>query len=57
MAETTPSVLVIARSACGVSVSVSVALLLAVFGSPAKATVAVLLNEPVAAAAMAQDAV
>ena len=35
----------------------SVALLLAVFGSPAKVTVAVLLNEPVAAAAMAQDAV
>ena len=46
-----PSVLVIDRSACGVSVSVSVALLFAVFGSvtpPGAVTVAVLVRLPVA---------
>ena len=50
----TPSVLVIPRSACGVSVSVSVALLSAVLGSMARVTVAVLTSEPVAAAEMVQ---
>ena len=52
----TPSVLVIDRSACGVSVSVSVALLLPGVGSvtPPPLTVAVLDSEPVAAAAIVQ---
>ena len=57
VAVVTPSVLVIPRLACGVSVSVSVALLLAAFGSPARVTVAVLLSVPVAAAEIAQVAV
>ena len=56
----TPSVLVIARSACAARLSVSVAELLPGVGSvtPAGApTVAVLLSEPVAAAEMLQEAV
>src|SRR5436305_14869330 len=57
VAVVTPSVLVAARSACGASVSVSVALLFAVFGSLAKVAVAVLLKVPVAEAEMAQVAV
>ena len=57
VAVVTPSVMVIARLAWGVNVSVSVALLLAAFGSPAMVTVAVLLSVPVADATMAQDAV
>ena len=51
-----PSVLVIDRSAVGVSVSVSVAELLAGVGSvapPGSATVAVLASDPVAVAEMA----
>ena len=43
-----PSVLVIERSASGVSVSVSVALSLPELGSMALETVAVLANDPVA---------
>ncbi len=54
----TPSVLVMPRSACADSVSVSVAELFAVFGSPiAPVTVAVFASEPVAAAEIVQDAV
>src|SRR6185436_4081300 len=58
MAVDWPSVLVICRSACGVSVSVSVALLLPGVGSvtPAGAvTVAVLLKVPVAAGSIVAD--
>ena len=56
--EAAPSVLVIARSVCGVSVSVSVALLLPGVGSVVAAViVAVLASEPVASAAMLQVAV
>ena len=54
-AEVTPSVLVMDRSAWGVSVSVSLALLLTGLGSVTPAggvTVAVLLSEPVALALM-----
>ena len=53
MAVVTPSVLVMVRSALGVSVSVSVALLFAGTGSmvsPGVVTVAVLESEPLAAA-------
>ncbi|MNV55891.1 hypothetical protein D3C71_1481420 [compost metagenome] len=51
VAVVTPSVLVMARSACGVSVSESVALLLAGTGSfTADVTVAVLVSVPVAEA-------
>ena len=60
IAVVTPSVFVIPRLACGVSVSVSVALLFAGVGSvtlPDGATVAVLLSEPVAADEMLQFAV
>src|SRR5580765_1735211 len=60
VAVVTPSVLVIARSACGASVSLSVAELLPGGGSvvPAGAvTVAVLLSEPLADAEMLQLAV
>src|SRR3954452_23838406 len=57
VAVVTPSVLVIPRLACGVNVSVSVALLLAAFGSPVSVTVAVLLSVPVAEGATAQVAV
>src|SRR5450432_1791408 len=60
VADVTPSVLVIARSAWGPSVSESVAELLPGFGSvtPAgDATVAVLLSVPVAAAEIEQLAV
>ena len=56
----TPSVLVIDRSPSGTRVSVSVALLLAGFGSvvpPATATVAVLLSVPLAAAEIVHEAV
>ena len=59
-ARPTPSVLVSARSACGVSVSVSVAVLLAEKGSvkPAgAATVAVLASVPVAVGATVPIAV
>ena len=55
-----PSVLVTLKSACGVSVSVSVALLLAGLGSvtpPADETVAVLASVPVAEGAMVPVAV
>jgi len=58
VALVTPSVLVIDRSACALNVSTSVAELLAGLGSvTADETVAVLLSEPVAAAAMVQLAV
>ena len=60
VAEVWPSVLVIDRSADGASVSVSVALLFAGFGSvtpPATETVAVLTRLPVAAASTLQVAV
>ena len=60
MAKVTPSVLVIEMSAVGVSVSVSVALLLPGAGSvvpPVAVTVAVLLSEPVALGDTTQDAV
>ena len=56
--EVTPSVLVMPRSACGVRVSVSVALLLPATGSvAAPVTVAVLDKVPVAAGLMVQEAV
>ena len=48
MAVVWPSVLVIDRSAWGVSVSVSVALSLAALGSMPLETVAVLASDPVA---------
>src|SRR5947207_2391116 len=59
VAVVTPSVFVTARSACGVSVSVSVALLFPVLESPAAPpdTVAVLTSEPVAEALIAHVAV
>src|SRR5689334_23314262 len=58
VAVVTPSVFVIARSACGVSVSVSVALLFAGVGSAtALDTVAVFESEPVAVDEMLQVAV
>src|SRR3954469_18521777 len=59
VAVVTPSVLVTARSDCGVSVSVSVAELLAALESlaPPPETVAVLLSVPLAEAEMAQVAV
>ena len=57
-ADVLPSVLVMLRFACGVSVSLSVALLLAALGSvTALLTVAVLLRVPVAAAEIVQLAV
>ena len=53
-----PSVLVIATSACGANVSVSVAELFAEFGSvTGPETVAVFESVPVAPALIAQDAV
>jgi hypothetical protein len=60
VAEVTPSVFVMPRLACGDNVSVSVALLLPVFGSvtPAgAATLAVFASEPVADAEIEQFAV
>ena len=60
VADVTPSVFVIARSADALNVSVSVAVLLPGAGSvtpPGGATVAVLLKLPVAAAEMVQLAV
>src|SRR5262245_63214669 len=56
-ADVTPSLLLTARSADWVSVSVSVALLLPGTGSSGAVTVAVLLIDPVAPDAMVQDAV
>ena len=58
-AVVTPSILVIARSAAALIVSVSVALLLPGFGSltAPPLTVAVLDSEPVAAAEIVADAV
>ena len=58
VAVMTPSVLVIARSDEATSVSVSVALLFAGFGSPATpVTVAVLESDPEAAAEIVHKAV
>jgi hypothetical protein len=60
VAVVTPSVFVMPRLACGVSVSVSVALLLPGVGSVTVAdvaTVAMFTNEPVAAAEILQLAV
>ena len=59
-AVVTPSVFVIPRFACGVNVSVSVAELLAPFGSvvpPGAATVAVFTRVPVADAEIVADTV
>ena len=53
----TPSVFVIDKSAEALSESLSVAELLAVFGSPLDVIVAVLASVPVAAAEIAQLAV
>jgi hypothetical protein len=60
IADVTPSVFVMPRFACGVSVSVSVLLLFAGVGSvtpPGAVTIAVLLSEPVADGKIVQLAV